>query len=330
MKIVEQKRNLKKKFKQAKNIFIMAHKDLDLDALGSSIGMYFMLEKMHKNCFLIIDDKRHELGVEKILQELEGCLHIITSQQIEENLYIRSRKNLLLILDTNKEDLIQSKEVLDYFDEDIRIIIDHHDLGDTSITADMRIIDNETSSTCEMICNLIESYQIKLEPYYATLVLSGIVLDTNNFTLKTTAETYYAAYYLTSLGASPRKVQYLIKQDIKDYTERQKVITNVDIIDERIAVAKGSPYTIYHKEELAKIADTLLFFNDIEVSFVIGKTADKTIAISGRSLGKYNVATMLEPLGGGGDKIGGAAKIENSTIGKVEQKLLQVIKKQEG
>lgn len=329
MKIIEKKKELRKKLNQVKNIFIMAHKDLDLDALGSSIGMYCVLEKLHKNCFLIVDDKRHELGVEKVFQELDGCLQIITGNEIEENLYIRNKKNLLLILDTSKEELVQNKEVLNYFDSSSIVIIDHHDLGETSIESDLRIIDNETSSTCEMICSLIESYKVNLDPYYATLVLSGIILDTNNFTLKTSAETFYTSYYLTSLGASPRKVQYLLKQDIKDYTERQKVITNVDIIYDKIAIAKGSPYTIYKKEELAKIADTLLFFNDIEASFVIGKTKEKTVSISGRSLGKYNISTILESLGGGGDKNGGAAKIEKTTISKVEQKLLQTIKKQE-
>ncbi len=329
MKIVEKKRELRKKFNQSKNIFIMAHKDLDLDALGSSIGMYCTLEKIHKNCFLILDDKRHEVGVEKVLQELEGCLQIISGSQIEENLYIRRKKNLLLILDTNKKELVQNQQVLDYFDTSMTVIIDHHDLGETSIDSDIRIIDNETSSTCEMICNLIENYKVNLDPYYATLILAGIILDTNNFTLKTNAETYYTAYYLASLGASPKKVQYLLKQDIKDYIERQKIITNVEIIHEKIAIAKASPYTIYKKEELAKIADTLLFFNDIEVSFVIGKTSEKIVAISGRSLGKYDIADILEHLGGGGDKNGGAAKIENTTISKVEQKILQILKKRE-
>ncbi len=329
MKIIEKRKELRQLFRTAKNVFIMAHKDLDLDALGSSIGMYSLLEKLHKNCYLIIDDKRHELGVEKVLQELDGCLQILASHKVEEHLYLRSKKNLLLIVDTNKEELVQSKEVLNYFTEDQIIIMDHHDTGETTISCKHLIVDHETSSTSEMITNLIESYKITLDPYYATLILAGMVLDTNNFTLKTNAETYYSAYYLASLGASPRKVQYLLKQDIKDYTERQKVITNVDIIDEKIAIAKGSPYTIYRKEDIAKIADTLLFFNNIEISFVIAKTSEKTVSISGRSLGKYNIANILEPLGGGGDKMGGACRLENTTISKVEQKLMQTLKKWE-
>ena len=70
------------------------------------------------------------------------------------------------------------------------------------------------------------------------------------------------------------------------------------------------------------------FFNNIELSFVIGKINEKDVYISGRSLGKYHVANILEQLGGGGDQMGGACRIENSSISKVEQKLLQVLKKE--
>lgn len=328
MKLIERKKEFKKKITKAKTVFIMAHKDLDLDALGSSIGLYFILEKLNKNCYLIINDNNHESGVNKVLQELEGCLNIIKSTEIEKNLYIREKKNLLIILDTNKKELVGAADALDYFDFNNIIILDHHDLGETSIETGLRIIDNEISSTCEMITNLIESYKIELDPYYATLLLSGIVLDTNNFTLKTTKETYYAAYYLSSMGASTKKVQYLLKQDLKEYIERQQLITNVDIINDRIAIAKGSPYTTYRREDLAKIADTLLFFNDIEASFVIAKSTSKTIAISARSMGNFNIANILTPLGGGGSNLSGAARLTDTTISKVETKLKQILKKE--
>ena len=160
MKLIEKKKEFKKKITKSKTIFIMAHKDLDLDALGSSIGLYFILEKLNKNCFLIINDTKHESGVTKVLQELEGCLNIIKSNQIEENLYIRDKKNLLIILDTNKKELVQAGDALDYFEIENTIILDHHDLGETSLEAGLRIIDNEISSTCEMITNLIEIYNI--------------------------------------------------------------------------------------------------------------------------------------------------------------------------
>lgn len=324
MAIIKQRNALNKAIRRANNIFIMAHKDLDLDALGSSIGMYLLLKKRKKECFIIIDDLTHELGVEKVLRELEGCIKIIKSENIEKYKYPRDSKNLLIILDTNKSDLVQNKNVLKMFEH--KIIIDHHDIGKNSIKDGLIINDTEVSSTCEMISRLIEYYDIEIESYYATVLLAGIVLDTNNFTLKTTPDTYYAAYYLSSLGASAKKVQYLLKQDIEEYTERQKLLAGIETINGRIAITKATQYTIYRKEDLARVADTLLFFNNIEASFVIGKIGKDTVGISARSLGNYEISKILEKLGGGGSDYNGAAKFENMPISKVEQMLKKIIK----
>ena len=134
----------------------MAHKNLDLDAIGSSIGMYHILTKQKKNCYLIIDEKDQEPGVVKVLRELEGCLNIIETNKIENNLSKTDGNNLLLILDTAKTDLVQSKKALDYFER--KIIIDHHEPGKTSIKdVTLEIIDDHASSTCEMVCQLIEA-----------------------------------------------------------------------------------------------------------------------------------------------------------------------------
>ncbi len=328
MEIIKKKKKLLKKIKHAKKIFIMAHKNLDLDALGSSIGLFQILKKKKKNCYIVIDDKNHELGVDKILKELEGCLKIITSDKVEHILNGKNKNSLLIILDTNKHELVQSESILKLFPE--KVIIDHHSLGKTTIKDAFIIQDENASSTCEMITSLVEAYDIELDPYFATILLSGIVLDTNNFTLKTTAETFYCAYYLSSIGASAKKVQYLLKQDIIEYTERQKLLTRLEVISEKIAFTKATPYTIYRKEDLAKIADTLLFFNDIEASFVIGKIDKDTIGVSARSLGSFDISAILAKIGGGGDEVHGAVTIKNKNISQVEKMLKEVIKKQEG
>ncbi len=328
MKIIEERRQLNKRIRRAKVIFLMAHKDLDLDALGSCVGLSLILKQRKKKCYIIVDDKKHELGVEKILRELDGCIPIIKGEDIDKYIYPNNKRNLLIILDTNKTELVQNEDILKKIEE--KIIIDHHDLGKTTIKNAFIIDDNEVSSTCEMITELTEFYDVEIEPYYATVLLSGIVLDTNNFTLKTSAETYYAAYYLANLGASAKKVQYLLKQDVDEYTERQKLLTDIETINKKIAFTKASPYTIYRREDLAKVADTLLFFNNIEASFVIGKIGKETVGISARSLGNFNISKILEQLGGGGDDYNGAARFEKTTISKVEQELKKAIAKEEG
>ena len=326
MSIISQRRKLTKALRKSKTIFLMAHKNLDLDALGSSIGMLKFLEKRRKKVYLIIDDRIHEQGVEKVLRELDGCLNIIKSDNLEEYLNPKENKNLLIILDTNKQELVQSEKALKKINR--KLIIDHHDLGKTTIKNAVIIDDNKISSTCEMIANLVEYYDVEIDSYYATILLSGIALDTNNYTLNTTADTFYTSYYLSSLGASAKKVQYLLKQDINEYAERQKLLSSIETIDGKIAITKATSYAVYRREELAKVADTLLFFNNIEASFVIGHINKETIGLSARSLGSYDITKILEKLGGGGDTYGGAAVFENTTISNVEKELKNLIKEE--
>lgn len=324
MRIIEDKRKINSEIRKSNKVFLMAHKDLDLDALGSCIGMYLFLKRKKKDCYIVIDDQNHELGVEKVLIELEGCIDIIKSETIDKYLDPKESKNLIIILDTNKSELTQSKDLLKKINR--RIVIDHHDIGKTSIKEGLLIIDNEVSSACEMVTRLLEEFDVEIEPYYATVLLAGIVLDTNNFTLKTRAETYYAAYYLASLGASAKKVQYLLKQDLNEYTEREKLLTDIETINNKIAITKASSHTIYRREDLAKVAETLLFFNNIEASFVIGKIDKETVGISARSLGNFDINKILVKLGGGGDTYSGAAKFDDTTISKVEQELKEILK----
>ena len=187
MSIIKERKKIMNAVRKAKNIFLMGHRDLDLDAIGSCIGLYTLLKQKRKNTYIVIDDKTHELGVEKVLRELEGCIEIVRTEELDKYLNIKDNKNLLIILDTNKIDLVQSKEILKKISN--KIVIDHHELGKTTIKDAIIIDDVEASSACEMVTQLIEFYDIELESYYATILLAGIVLDTNNFTLKTKPET---------------------------------------------------------------------------------------------------------------------------------------------
>ncbi|MEG1494800.1 MAG: DHH family phosphoesterase [Bacilli bacterium] len=302
----------------AQKIYIMGHSNLDLDAIGSAIGLYAALTKMHKEVYIIIEDKVNELAVEKVLTIVKGKITIIRGNGVSI-----SPNNLLIVVDTNKTNLVQLPELLDKFTN--KIVIDHHGVTEESIKASYSWINKDASSTCEMVTELVSNLGMVLSKEVNTILLSGIVLDTNNFVVKTDEKTYYSAYTLAKAGASPRDVQYLLKQDLNEYIERQKVITNVQVF-KQIAITKGTENLRYRREDLAKIADTLLQFKGIEASFVIGKMTSDTVGISARSMGDFPVATIMEKLGGGGDSHDAAAKLENITIAEVENLLLDLLK----
>lgn len=321
MTLLESKKSIEKLIARASSIYIMGHRYLDLDAIGSAIGFYEYLRYYDKELAIVINDRKLEPGVKKILDKMKGLYRIERSNNIKSSI---DKNSLLIIVDTNKKALLQDPSMVDCFEN--VIVVDHHDLNESSIDKGLIIVDENTSSTCEMLGEFLTSSNIEISEDTATILLSGIVLDTNNFVLKTTANTYKVSYLLAEKGADPNYVQYLLKQDIKNYIERQKVITNVKIIKKSIALSCANSKVRYRREDLAKIADTILQFDKVESSFVIGKLDNNDIGISARSIGTINVGEILEKLGGGGDEHEAGARLEKTSIKKVEKLLKETLK----
>lgn len=313
---------IKKAIKSSSNVFLMGHKNIDLDAFAGCLGMCCYASYFKKDFYIILDDNKLEHGVNKAINYYKEKINIISSRDAKEEI---KGNSLLIIVDTNKKSLVQNEKILGFFNK--IIVIDHHNLGNDTIDCNNVEIYNytEKSSVSEIIVHMLSKDKYQVDDKIATILLAGIVLDTNGFSLKTTTDTYYAAYYLTSIGADNSKVQYLLKQDIHDYIERQKVITEV-IVTKKIAISKGLQTKIYRREELAKIADTLLLFNNIEASFVVGKTS-KGIGISARSIGDVDVGKIMETFGGGGNSNEAASLIIDKSLNETLELIKSTIKK---
>lgn len=321
MKIIDSYKKINKLVDNASSFFVVGHTDLDLDALGACLGMYNYLNDNQKEVYFIIDDKRMEAAVTKVIKELNDTIRFITS---EKAIKLKNKDSLLFVIDTNKDYLLQAPILAKKFEN--KVIVDHHEQGDGTIqNANISIVDTEASSTCEMVTEFLKLNDYTIDSYLATILLSGIILDTNNYVLKTDSNTFYYSYFLTTCGANPSKVQYLLKQDLNKYIKRQKMITNVKTINS-IAVTKGNNDEVYRREELAKTADTLLLFNDIEASFVVARIDHDTVGISARSLGNINVGQVLSMINGGGSAYEAAARVNNTTTNKLEKELLNIIR----
>ncbi len=320
---MEIEKKIRKIIKKSDNIFVMGHKNLDLDAIGACVGITSICNHFNKDSYIIVDDEVNELGVEKILHEISDNKNIIKSEEVTE--YFK-KNSTLIIVDVSKAHLLQNQKILHHFNQ--IIVLDHHQETEQTINA-LSIIDDAYSSACEIVTNLIEMYGVKPTSEDATIILSGIVLDTNNFKSKTTGRTYYAAYILSKYGANSKKVKYYLKENLNDYIIRNKVIMNTEIINNKYAVAKTEKDKKYKREELAKIADTLLSFHGIEASFIIGERLDDGIGISARSEGNIDVGKITNELGGGGDISSAACQLFDTTIDKVYEELKEVLNKEE-
>lgn len=157
-----------KKIQEAKNILVNAHKNPDYDSVASVLSLKYVLEKIGKNVKMITCHKINEhfyflKGAEKI--------EVIDFKTFDFRLY-----DLFIIPDTGSYDRVTgSKEIglpenIDY------IIIDHHKTN--NLLFPLRFIDDEASSTTEVLYNLFSSWKLKIDQNLATLLLAGILGDT--------------------------------------------------------------------------------------------------------------------------------------------------------
>lgn len=308
-----------KKIKKASNIFIMGHKNLDLDALGACVGMTYICKKLRKTSYIILQDKKHDESIKKALSYLEGK-NTYNFIKYSEALNLLDEESLCIIVDTYSEKRTQSYKLASKINN--KLIIDHHLFG-KPISRDY-IIDTKVSSTCELFYNIFKNKNLKIDKYCATLLLSGIILDTNNFSMKTTVKTLDTVKYLFKRKADNILAHSFFKTNMNEYQKIQKVIFKTEFYNQKYAFVKCNRNQFYDTEDLAKICDTLLMFDNVEVAFAIGYINEEEVGCSARSI-KINVASIMKKFGGGGHKYNAACLIKNKTIDELTREIKEEI-----
>lgn len=304
-------------------IFIISHDRPDFDALGSSIGMAFICEKMKKKPYIIINEERDmDKSTSIVVGDMKNRFNVIRTDEIEK---VKGKDNLLIVLDTNKEYMIS----VDSNDFDDVIVIDHHSCDEKTIKNAYKFIDTTSSSACELVEGLINQFRAKYNPKdFASYLLAGIKLDTKSYDKNATAKTHEAASRLIKSGADPVFVNELFAEDFAKDRVIQRLVEETKIYDFSIAIAcqNSNLDTTYTREDLAKAADYLLKFN-INASFVIGKIDENNYYISARSKGLINVGNIMSMFNnGGGNEYSAAAKVDASiSLKELESTLINFL-----
>ena len=317
---------IQKIISEASSVVIMAHKNLDLDALGSSLGMYYLSKSLGKTTHLLIEEEHHEMGVARSLKELKiRNLNISIKSLSELKMFIDNR-TLLIVLDVHIPEITQNKEVFNFVKN--IIIIDHH-VQDKEFVEDIKYkyVESSLSSTSEVVIEVLKDSNNYIPSYVATVMLAGIVIDTNRFAQKTTSRTHDSASYLYAAGADSKELQYLLKEDLDRYNKRQEIIAGVSLVNSSFAVGMGPDVYVYYTEDLAKVSDTLLWCEAVEASYTIAKIEENVVGISARSLGNIDVQKIMERLGGGGHITDAATQLRGISIEEAREKLIETLKK---
>lgn len=309
---------------QSSHVFVMGHKMADLDALGAAVGVCCLCRKKGKKAGIVIDPEVNAVAsLLKLLREIPEYADCFLTGQ--DALLAADSKSLLIVVDTNRPDQVECKPLL----ESIRrvVVIDHHRRAADYIEQPvLNLHEPFASSASELVTELLQ-YSLEASDILTTeaaALLSGIVLDTKNFGVRTTSRTFEAAAFLRRIGADTVAVKKLFQNDLPSTVARYKVIQNARLYRGKIAIA-ALDYTI-NRTIAAQAADELLNILGIETSFVLYPQEDQII-ISARSIGESNVQLILEPLGGGGNAATAGAQVREKTMAVTLDELLKSIDK---
>lgn len=313
---------LTKEIKEHDNIIIMAHKAMDLDAYGASLCLYQIVKSFEKNVMIYMNRKLENKSIEKSIMALDEAGFPVN--YIYEEKDIPNENTMVVVLDTHKASLLENYEAVRNFEI---FIIDHHISNVETIESKFTYINHEISSTVEILVNYAKYLNRTLSPIVATIMLAGLEVDTNSFSVKTTDKTYEIAAYLTKSGADNIIKKQLLKEDKENYCKRQDFVKNSDMITENIALCVMDN-NIYKKYMLALISEDLLQFDKVEASFTIGYVGENIVGISARSIGNIDIENIMYKLGGGGHKTDAATEIKGLTLEDVKNQLIGIIKEE--
>ena len=311
---------------QADNVFIMGHKNCDIDSFGASIALSKISAFFNVSSKIIIDSATPVVkkAIEKISESESNEITVNSKSALK----LISNESLLIIVDTNRTSLVESKEILEKSKR--TVIIDHHRKNEDYI--DNTILSyHETfaSSTCEITTEISQYIKpkFKLKSEEAELLYAGIVMDTKNFTFKTGVRTFQAAAYLKNIGVDTAKVKQMFQNDMEIILKKAEIINSVQIINSNIAVSFLKSCGQECQVIAAQAADDLLEIEGIEASFVLAES-EHQVMISARSFGTINVQLILEQLGGGGHMTIAGAQIENKSLEESLKVLKEAIREQ--
>jgi len=307
------------------NIYIMGHKNSDIDCIGAAIGVYKIARTYGKTAKIISDIKHNtttKAVIDRLKQEKEYEDVFIGKEECKKLDYTNS---LLVIVDTHKQSYLAVADVLEECDK--VVLIDHHRRGPEFIEqAILSYHEVFASSTSELVTELLMYMEdVLLTPKEAETIFSGILIDTKNFTFKTGVRTFEVAAYLKKMGVDMTEIKHLFQNDFETYMARVNIVKNAEIVDGQIAISTTEEQIKDISVIAAQAADELLSITGILASFVLCEI-EGVIMISGRSLGDINVQLILEKMGGGGHLTFAGAQLAGVTIEEAKQRLLEEIK----
>ena len=297
--------------KEADHVVIMGHRMSDLDAIGAAEGVL----RICKICDVpaVIAVRRDATLAGSLIDALCRAGQADDFIDPKGALPIISKKTLCVVVDTYQLGLVESKEILERCGK--VAVIDHHRKGVGFIEhADLVCHEPYSSSASELVTELLQyvgDRDDKPSRVEAEGLLSGIMLDTRDFTLHTGVRTFEAAAALRRYGAETERVRQLFDVTMVEYNAKADLVEAAQMY-RSCAISVSGEVPPEARVAIAQAANDLLTIQNVEASFVAVQVGSG-VNISARSLGAVNVQVIMESLGGGGHQTMAAAQLKHIT-----------------
>ena len=319
---------LESKIQNASNILIMGHSSPDFDSIGSCVGAArFAISVIEEK--LRLDPDAEAIPVNIVVDKNAECFEVAAAQLaplgIYDSIFIEravakdlvTAETVLIICDVNNPYIYQAPELANSV-KDIALI-DHHRMANTlSFEPFLQYIEATKSSASEIIAEIFmhSKYADTLHKEEAEVMLSGIMLDTKNFTRNAGAQTFETTHYLYSRGAHTGVVREFFNESLDELLLTGEFESKARIYRGDVAITwmtlEREPSS-QDRVIAAKVADNLLGVKGVKASFALIKI-NNDVVISGRSKGEVNVQLILERLKGGGHFDIAGAQIKNASL----------------
>lgn len=278
---------LKRLIEQAERVVIMSHRNPDMDAFGSQLGMARICQLYGTNASIVVDRVNDSLQTLYKQAKDAGIYNFITPERALE---LMTPESLVVLLDTHRPSYSACPELLEKTER--LAVIDHHRRSADGVeTPVLSYVESYASSTSEMVTEILQYLGAKkeLSKLEAEALLAGMTVDTNRFAVKTGGRTFEAAAWLKRAGADTAEVKRLFQTSLEDLKIRSDAVTRALITEDGIATSVCGGMNPEAQIINSEVADELLNVKGVKASFVAGKDHEGATLVSARSLGEVNV-----------------------------------------
>ena len=303
----------------ASNVIIMPHKNADMDAIGSAIGVVKLVRMRGKTAYIALNSVNMSIrNIMARLNEEESLKGVVKPEG--ELIGLVDEKTLLIVVDHHKKSISEAPDLVDQIKD--RVVIDHHRRsGEFIESTELVFLEPYASSTSELVTELFTymTDNVVLSKFEAEALLAGITVDTKNFTVQTGVRTFEAASMLRRFGADPEVVKKYFKEDYLVIKNRADIVRQSEIFMDDTIIGILEDKVDNSILIAAQAADEMLSINGMKASFVAVKISNNETHVSARSLGEISVQLIMEKLGGGGHLNQAATRIDLSVDLAVEE-----------